>query len=145
MPDGSTQAERLAKVVALMESDRDGEALAALRMTRAMLAAEGLRMADLIALHADAPADPRRMPAARHRDVRSFAERIRHLTAVNAALRADIDRKSREIAEGRRAIGWLRRKIDDLERGLDSSRSETGGWRGRAWHLLWQVEGRTPQ
>ena len=109
--------DKLAKVLAMAESEHQGEALSALRAARIMLSRAGMSFKDL-ALGArpvrnDPPPEPR--PAAP-------PDRAPPPDQLVQGLRRQVGDLEREIAH-------LRRALDKATGELDRQRDETGRWR----------------
>lgn len=113
-------ADKLAKVLALAESDHQGEALSALRAARIILARDGMSFRDLAAsLRSDPPPRPRdeRPPTPPDRPPSNEAQLL--------GLR-------RQVAELEEANGKLNRRVERLRGEAVRLRDEVEHWRGLA-------------
>jgi hypothetical protein len=119
--------EKFDKVLALASSDRDGEALAALRKARAMLSEAGLSFRDIAAAPKTAPAAPRIQPQPRSDE--HLGLRVVILEKALNAARAEV-LKWNEAARATRlesetATASLATRIAELERELATSQPVT--------------------
>jgi hypothetical protein len=115
--------ERLAKVLALASSNRDGEALSALRKAEKMLTAVGLGLADLAETvkrmpWADGPAE-----AASSRPVRTS---VRTSEPVPRPARLEVEMLMRRLTA-------LHEQLNEAARVAAESASEADRWRDIAW------------
>lgn len=115
--------EKFDKVLALASSDRDGEALAALRKARAMLSEAGLSFRDIAAAPKTVPAAPRAQPQLRSDE--HLGLRVVILEKALNAARAEV-LKWNEAArtaklESQTAAASLAARIAELERELASA------------------------
>ncbi len=116
-------AEQLAKVLALTDSDQDGEALGALRMARRLLEREGLSFTTLANV------------ARRGQSVFSQP----HFSAQQVQLEAKIDQLMDEIdahveqnSNLSSQIDFWRRRVFELEQLLAMNQAETTRWKEMA-------------
>lgn len=113
--------DKLAKVLAMAESEHQGEALSALRAARIMLSRAGMSFKDLAAgarpARVEPPPEPPR-PAAP-------PDRAPPPDQLVQGLRRQVGDLEREIAH-------LRRALDKANGELDRQRDETGRWRALA-------------
>lgn len=114
-------ADKLAKVLALAESDHQGEALSALRAARIMLSRDGMTLRDLVnGLRPIRSADP---PPEAVRPTPPAPNPPNE--AVMAGLR-------RQVAELERENDSLRRKLDRAQSEGERQKDEAERWRGLA-------------
>lgn len=110
--------DKLAKVLAMAESEHQGEALSALRAARIMLSRAGMSFKDLAAGARPTRAEPQPEPP------RPAAppDRAPPPDQVVQGLR-------RQVGDLEREISHLRRALDKVNGELDRQRDETGRWR----------------
>lgn len=130
--------EKLRKVLALADSDREGEAFAALRVARQMMAEAGVSFRDIL----DAgPPEVRPRPENRpNNDNPREARRIAEMSQRMAALKRQLASKSSALEDEHSRTVDLRRQIQLLDRTLGKKIDECEGWKRRAWQNLWHRE-----
>ena len=141
--------DKLAKVLALVDSPSDGEALAALRLARQMLAAAGLEFRDLL------PGGGRSFPDRRVPYLEALIGDLKARLAASEAEAEALRRAKRETAqdfarqvaalglEKRQQSESLKHRIEDLKRRLaEAGRSarNNGTKREAVLALLWDPE-----
>jgi hypothetical protein len=109
--------DKLAKVLAMAESEHQGEALSALRAARIMLSRAGMSFKDLAAGARPArvvspPPEPRAAPPDRAPPPDQLVQGLR-----------------RQVGDLEREIAHLKRALDKANGELDRQRDETGRWR----------------
>lgn len=135
--------ERLAKVLALIDSSQPGEASAALRLAKQILAREGLSFADLARQAANQSnggrTDPRHL-ATLGQSQSQLEQRLHNLQSEFSALQDISTHQEDEIR------AW-REQVKRLQETVNKSREQVGYWRGVAqdvadklWNLGKQVE-----
>ena len=107
-------AEKLAKVLALADSEQEGEALAAVRKAGGMLAKAGLSFADLLAAPGAKGARP------------DDADWVRSVALLV------IGRLRDEVAAHRRSAKDLQRRLNRAQRDLRRARRDAAKWKDAA-------------
>jgi hypothetical protein len=111
-------ADKLAKVLALAESEHQGEALSALRAARIILARSGMTFRDL-AVAVQTPS-PREVPPQPQRP---------NPPMWNPPDEAVVQGLRRQVGELERENDSLRRKLDRMQTDVEHQREETEHWR----------------
>lgn len=118
---------KLAKVLALTESDQEAEALAALRSAQRILKKSGYSLAEWLGNRSPQPQ-------------MSFIQRdprVPYLEQQVNRLRERLDEQDREVAERKQAVRELSHQLLTLRQELDMRTQEAKDWRNRAWSNLW--------
>lgn len=105
--------EKLAKVLALADSAAEGEALAAVRTARQLLARAGLSFRDLAEIAGLAAAPARPLSLSPHRpeaDIAALRQRLHELEGRNRELQRQLEGQTRETER------WRRLARDTVER-----------------------------
>ncbi|MGB0681744.1 MAG: hypothetical protein ACPGOV_03520 [Magnetovibrionaceae bacterium] len=108
------EAEKLTKVVAYLDSDQDGEVLAALRAAKRLIAARGQSLEDVL-IGALAPVSENRDQAGGPADpllelhIRELQGEVSRLRKANQTLRGQLARKNDEC-DGWRELAWANRR-----------------------------------
>lgn len=123
---------RLAKVLALTDSDQDAEALAALRSAKRILQKSGTTLADWLTSRSPQMSFVQRDP------------RVPYLEQQLKRVRDRLEERDQEMAERKDAtrklsqeVLRLRRELDKKDQELDRRAAEAKEWRHRAWSNLW--------
>jgi septal ring factor EnvC (AmiA/AmiB activator) len=126
---------RLLKVLALADSSHDGEALAAVRVARQLLAQEGLSFADITKvtppLAAVLPSTPQ-----------DHTARVRGLETQVADLQARLLEVQRQLQERNVALVAANTRVHQLENNAGRAQSEVEKWRNLARETankLWDI------
>lgn len=131
------QIERLIKVLALTDSDQDGEALAALRQARQMLFAHGLSLTDLAATLAASPA-----PRQKRAEIDITRGLMKAYETRLAALEAENRRLQKDLVQAERAIARWRELAESTNRDSTKYQAAADKWRALARHTadhLWEL------
>jgi len=118
--------ERLVKVLALADSNQDGEAMAAIRTAKSLMSHSGLSFKDLLY----------QMP-----EPNGWLETENNVTKASpdlSALRNLLRQKTKEAEEYSDVIRELHQQISVLQSALDKKSNEATGWKDRAWKILWE-------
>ena len=106
--------ERLRKVLALVDSDKEGEALAAFQMAKRMLAKGGMSFREIIDIDLEPPAPA---PAPKNDDSRLIWDVIMLRQRISA-LQAEIEQKSRSLRNHENAVMDLAGQVFTLHESL---------------------------
>lgn len=140
--DSIAHIEKLMKVLALTESDQDGEALAALRQARQMLFTHGLSLTDLAAALA-APAAPRHKRAeidVTRGLIKAYETRLQSLEKQNRALQKDLILAERAIARWRDLAEVTNRDSAKHQAAADRWRALARNTADHLWELGRQLQ-----
>jgi hypothetical protein len=123
---------RLLKVLALADSSYDGEAVAAVRMARQLLAQEGLNFQSLAAPSQQATARPLQAPTAA----------LQTLEAQLAETRQQLLAAQRTSQERATALAAVNQRVHNLEQTVNRAQVEVEKWRNLARETankLWDI------
>ena len=131
---------KLAKILALTGSNHEGEAFAAFRTARRLMARAGVSLVDLAFKDvSSAPASVCEAPAP-EREKSAYEDR-RKILALQRAL-DDLDKRFadqvRQAARHESRAREFSHQVSVLESALQKKIAETEGWRERAWRVMWQ-------
>ncbi|WP_207455602.1 hypothetical protein [Azospirillum sp. SYSU D00513] len=138
--------DKLAKVLAMAESEHEGEALSALRAARVLLGRSGLSLRDLAQA-----ARPVARPVTRDGDAGAGAAARARPSPPGRTPPPDqlVPALRRQVQELEREVAALRRQIDRSSGEAERQRDEADRWRGiaretadRLWDLGKSMEGR---
>ncbi len=121
--------DRLGKILALVDSDFEGEAVAALRRAKQIMFNSGISFADLI----QSTKPPKDAPSNARYEINKLS---RLLTAAHSLVK----KKDQEIRNYRCTTKDLECRVSALEKELTGKKKESDGWRDRAWRILWEKE-----
>jgi len=126
--------EKLGKILALVDSDYEGEAVAAFRTAKQIMVGSGISFGDLIqtAKKSDKLPPKNVSPGARLK--------IAELSRLLSAAKSLVKKKTQEVNNLRLIKRDLSYQVSVLEKALISKIKESDGWRDRAWRILWEKE-----
>jgi soluble cytochrome b562 len=99
-----SEFDKLCKVLALTNSDKSGEALAAFQSAKRMLLRHGLSIEDIVAAYFDKTGMPPQ-------------QKIETLQKQNTSLQRDLKEQARELKDHKTAMDDLLKQIWDLQEG----------------------------
>jgi chromosome segregation ATPase len=112
---------KLDKVLALADSDQDGEAVSAVRMARQLLSNDGLSFGDLARVAAEKPKTERTLGL--------FSGAQRNIDNELIKLRERLDDLQDEIETQEVHVDYWRQRAADLEQQVTAAQDETRRWR----------------
>lgn len=118
-----SRAQRLDKILALVDSDMDGEALTALRKARQMLAREGLSFKDLAQAAVEAAPVSLKTPFGLITDAQQHELEVK---LADAQRKAEVMQYN--MSEQDQRLRLWQRKAMELERKLNATTSEARKW-----------------
>lgn len=123
---------KLAKVLALTDSDQEAEALAALRSAKRILQKSGTTLADWLTSRSPQMSFVQRDP------------RVPYLEQQLNRMRSRLEERDQEMVERKEAarklsqeVLRLRQELNKVEQDLERRTAEAKEWRNRAWSNLW--------
>lgn len=140
--DSIAHIEKLMKVLALTDSDQDGEALAALRQARQMLFTHGLSLTDLAATLATSPA-PRQKRAEidiTRGLIKAYETRLENLEKENRRLQKDLVLAERAIVRWRELAEATNRDSAKYQAAADKWRVLARNTADHLWELGQQLQ-----
>lgn len=140
--DSMAQIEKLMKVLALTDSDQDGEALAALRQARQMLFAHGLSLADLAATLAITPAPKQKRAEIdiTRGLIKAYEVRLQNLEKQNRAMQKDLVLAERAITRWRELAEVTNRDSAKHQAASDKWRDLARNTANHLWELGQQLQ-----
>lgn len=130
-----SRVDQLDKVLALVDSSHEGEAVGAVRMARQMLERDGLSFGDLAKA---ASTNRGRFPFSRT----LFSGQLVHLEAQIAQLQQIVDDLRNDNQNQTTQIDFWRRRAFEMEQQLNLSQSEVQRWKQLARETaekLWEI------
>ena len=135
LPMDQRVSDQLNKVLALADSNHDGEALVAVRKARQILSRGGLSFGDL-AMAAAMPRSRINLPFS------FFSDQHSHLEGQISQLRSQLNALQMEIEMQNAQVEFWRRRAHELEQNLNIRSSEVQRWRQLAQETvdkLWDI------
>jgi len=121
--------EKLAKILAYVGSEHDGEALAALHAARRLMLSGGVETPN-IQPRKHHPIPENAGPKVSAKDAIELKETIKRLHTQLAS-------KSREATKLTELVYDLQSQVDTLDMALENKTREATGWQRRAWRNYW--------
>lgn len=136
------QIEKLMKVLALTESDQDGEALAALRQARQMLFAHGMTLSDLAATLAMTPAPKQKRAEIdiTRGLIKAYEARLQRLEEQNRSMQKDLVLAERAISRWRELAEATNRDSAKYQAAADKWRDLARNTANHLWELGQQLQ-----
>ena len=126
--------EKLGKILALVDSDYEGEAVAAFRTAKQFMVGSGISFGDLIQSARKFKTSPPK------NDYHGARHKIAELSRLLSTAQSLVKKKTQEIKNLRFITRDLGRQVSALEKALKCKSVESKGWRDRAWRILWEKE-----